>query len=86
MGARTPRSSLGFWRGFRASEAAVWHYEYSLGNRRFRYPAATFDECLADVLAVRRVDPHVTAVQVFRGGSMAFGSGQKQYDQLDPVD
>jgi hypothetical protein len=63
----------------------VWHYEYTLEDRRFRVPAATFDACLAEVLSLRQVSPHLTGVRVFRGGTMAFGSGQKQYDQLDPV-
>ncbi len=31
----------------------MWHYEYKLEDREFRFEADTFEDCLAEVLSAR---------------------------------
>ena len=63
----------------------MWHYEYRLEDRELRFEAETFEDCLVEVLSARNLSPHLTAVRVFEGGSMDFGSGIKRYDALEPA-
>lgn len=63
----------------------MWHYEYTIDNMFFRFPAENFEECITALVVARGSSPFMKDPKIFSGGTTAVGSGSKVFDQHEPV-
>jgi len=63
----------------------MWHYEYTIDQMFFRFPAETFEDCLTALVVARGSSPFMRDPKIFSGGSRAAGSGSKVFDQHERV-
>jgi hypothetical protein len=63
----------------------MWHYEYTIDNMFFRFPADNFEDCLTALLVARSSSPFMRDPKIFNGGTSAVGTGSKVFDQHEPV-
>ena len=63
----------------------MWHYEYTIDQMFFRFPAESFEDCVTALLVARGSSPMMKDPKIFSGGSSVVGSGSKVFDQHEPV-
>ena len=63
----------------------MWHYEYTIDQMFFRFPADSFEDCLTALVVARGSSPFMRDPRIFRGGTMVTGSGSKVFDQHERV-